>query len=152
MANYKGHLAGGFAIFLVTVYCLRNYNPTIITLGEWLAFCLAGSLFPDIDTKSKGQKLFYRLSLLILLTFILNKQYTAASMLSVAAFVPMLVNHRALFHRLWFIVLFPSVIAVVLTAYMPQHAVIIRLDTVCFVMGAFSHLLLDLGVRKTFRF
>ena len=59
MPGYKGHLVGGAVAYGVTVYLLRSLNPTAITLVEWFVCTLAGALFPDVDTKSKGQKYFY---------------------------------------------------------------------------------------------
>ena len=63
MPMYKEHLFGGFAcgmalLFLVANYFTKNSMP-IATSMEWMMFALAGSLFPDIDIKSKGQKLSY---------------------------------------------------------------------------------------------
>ncbi len=56
MANYRGHIKGGFVAFaLIILFALPHYHPSALTMLEWLLFTIAGSLFPDVDIKSKGQ-------------------------------------------------------------------------------------------------
>ena len=64
MPNYKGHIAGGVITYLVVLYCIKYTNPSVHTVLQGLVFCLFGSLFPDVDVKSKGQKIFYYLLLI----------------------------------------------------------------------------------------
>src|SRR5438309_2217826 len=62
MPGYKGHLVGGTVAFGLLFFALVGVvvrQPSMLIAGEWLLFALAGSLFPDIDIKSKGQKYFY---------------------------------------------------------------------------------------------
>jgi len=62
MPGYKGHLVGGTVAYGLLFFGLVGVvvkQPSMLTAGEWLLFALAGSLFPDIDIKSKGQKYFY---------------------------------------------------------------------------------------------
>ena len=56
MPGYRAHLAGGLTVYGITIYLLRSYCGSVFIAAEWMLFTLAGSLFPDIDTKSKGQK------------------------------------------------------------------------------------------------
>ena len=65
MSNYRGHLIGACIVYSVIIFVLSFHTKSFITLTEWLLCTLLGSLFPDIDTKSKGQKLFYRFTFLI---------------------------------------------------------------------------------------
>jgi len=150
MPNYRGHLMGGVVAFGLVAYCL-SVTPTVATLIEWLIFTLAGALFPDVDIKSKGQLFLYRFLLLVFLMLILQNRLQQLAFLSVAALVPMLVKHRGLFHRVWFILLFPAVLAVSIAGYCPHYAHIIYYDALFFIAGALSHLVLDLGLRRMFR-
>jgi hypothetical protein len=152
MPNYKGHLAGGIFAYLLAIYfVLSHQSITLITGAEWLLFTLAGSLFPDVDVKSKGQKLFYWITLLLALILLLSDRIQALIILGFICVVPLLVNHRGIFHRLWFVILVPSFLAMFLCSYLPGCSRIIIFDTIFFVVGAVSHLWLDLGLRRMLR-
>lgn len=152
MSNYKGHLAGGFIAYTVTIGILLAYcQPTFFTAVEWLLFTLAGALFPDIDIKSKGQKLFYWILLIIFVFLMLRKHFEILAVLSIVAITPLLVKHRGVFHRLWFVVSIPALAAFCLSMYVPTYASIIFFDTIFFIAGAISHLWLDMGFKRMFR-
>jgi len=146
MPNYKGHLAGGTAAYAVLFLLLRSsIKPSFITACEWLVFALAGALFPDIDIKSKGQKYFYRIVLLLFIILIIQNQFEMLAGCSVIAILPMLARHRGLFHRMWFIVSLPLLIWVGVALLSPQLSRVIFFDVLFFITGALSHLWLDLG-------
>lgn len=149
MPNYKTHLAGGLFAYLVSLYAVISVRPVTFALClEWLLFCLAGSLFPDVDIKSKGQKIFYWI-VLILGTFLLfHKRGQALIILGALSLFPLLVRHRGIFHKLWFIIVVPSLIAWLACSYWPTCSTIIYYDTLFFIVGAISHLWLDLGLRR----
>lgn len=150
MPNYQGHLAGGVVTYAVLRTALHSLHPSIFTSAEWLFFTLIGSLFPDIDTKSKGQKLFYRFTLLFFIILLIQQNVSTVAWLSIAAFFPLMVKHRGITHSLWFIsVLCLAAIALSLF-FLPQHSTIIVFDTLFFYMGALSHLVLDRGLLRTF--
>jgi len=153
MPGYKGHLTGGAAIYgallVAIIYLIQK--PTIMMALEWLAFALAGSLFPDIDTKSKGQQFFYRIVLLVFVLLVIQRQCVLLSFLSIIALLPMLVHHRGLFHRGWFVIGFPVLTAAFCVYYAPHYAHIIWYDVLFFIAGALSHLWLDMGWRRMWR-
>lgn len=151
MPGYKTHLSGGLIVFVCLLLVLNQYNPSPCTLLEWLAFTLAGSLFPDIDVKSKGQKWLYWFLFVLFICLFACKYYFVVSMLGIIALIPLLVNHRGLFHKPWFIVAVPA--SVVIAAYytMPQYLTFVALDALFFCAGALSHLWLDLGLRRILR-
>jgi hypothetical protein len=57
MPGYRGHLVGGTVAFALV--CVIT-NPPFSAIGrsELLLLTCLGSLFPDIDTKSRGQRYF----------------------------------------------------------------------------------------------
>lgn len=151
MPGYKGHLTGGALFFGLLVALLPWFNPSFLTGIEWLLFTLAGSLFPDIDIKSKGQKLFYWVVLVVVFVAVLQHNVAILTLVSIAALVPMLVNHRGIFHRLWFVIALPASVAFALSLYIPAYAKTIFFDTFFFIVGAISHLWLDLGLKRMLR-
>ncbi len=153
MPNYKGHLVGGAAAYtLLFLLLLRNsITPSFITAGEWLICALAGALFPDIDIKSRGQKYFYRIVLLLFSILIIQKQFELLAFGSIIATIPMLVRHRGIFHRLWFVVLMPMLIWALVALSTPELSTTVWYDVLFFIVGAISHLWLDLGIHRMIR-
>lgn len=148
MPNYKSHISGGFLVFVpMVLFLIPRHHPSLTTVLEWLACIIAGSLFPDIDTKSKGQRYFYILMIPFLIFLIIRHQYRPLAIASTCAFVPLLVSHRGIFHRLWFVVAIPFIGWYMVTAQFPYLHTALLFDTVFFVVGAISHLWLDLGFR-----
>lgn len=149
MSNYKGHLAGGLFVYLVSLYYIASYQDVSIGTGlEWLLLCLAGALFPDVDIKSKGQKIFYWILLILATILLIHQRIQALMVLGVIGVIPLLVPHRGVFHRLWFVILVPVLGAWVTCSYVPDCTSIIVYDTLFFVIGAISHLWLDYGFTR----
>ncbi|MGE4551929.1 MAG: metal-dependent hydrolase, partial [Desulfovibrionaceae bacterium] len=65
----------------------------------------AGALFPDIDTDSKGQTLFYILLLALDGLLLWQRRTAEAAWLGLAAMVPPLLQHRGFTHTLWCLLL-----------------------------------------------
>jgi len=155
MPSYKGHLVGGLCVGAILLYLLRVtfYPVSLIKAIELLICCLAGSLFPDIDTKSRGQRYFYYSIFCILIFCALYKKYQACSCISIVSFLPLLVPHRGLCHRLWFVIVVPLTVWFLCYVYVSTaYARLYSLNILFFIAGAISHLWLDLGFRRMFRF
>lgn len=71
----------------------------------WLAVVFA--LFPDIDIKSKGQMLFYRLFFVLDLVLLLTNRYKEAALLGFLTLLPILSRHRGWTHTVWAMLLIP---------------------------------------------
>jgi len=152
MPNYKSHLVGGVLVYSVMLCAvLYYYSPSLLAMVEWLLFALAGALFPDVDTKSKGQRWFYRILLILLVYTVYTKRFTMVAFLGMLGLLPQLVPHRGLFHRLWFIVALVVMISWISCFVMPSCRTLITLDALFFLLGAISHLWLDLGLRRMVR-
>jgi hypothetical protein len=151
MPGYKAHLAGGFVAFLIVLLLFVTYASGGRVI-EWLICALLGSLFPDIDTKSKGQRIWYQLLVIVYVILLILRRWTTMIIVSFLAIIPMLVKHRGLFHHAWFI-LFLTTCAVGCCYWCAPHFVHLACwDSLFFVAGAWSHLILDRGVRRAFRF
>ena len=151
MPNYKGHLAAGFALYALLVLLIGYSAHSLPTLLEWLVCILFGSLFPDVDTKSKGQKIFYSVLAGIYIVLLLQQNYVLLSLLAVCALLPLLVRHRGLTHSIWFI--FAICAGAIVYAYcaVPSMALRVLYDSIFFGIGALSHIILDVGVKRAFR-
>jgi membrane-bound metal-dependent hydrolase YbcI (DUF457 family) len=147
MPGYKGHLnggliAGGLVISAAVLLGYLTFN--LLHFAGLLGCCLLGALFPDIDTDSKGQNLFY--SGLIVLDGILicHEYYFWASWLGLIAMFPALGHHRGWTHTWWAMFLVPLPILIIPYLFFGGFG----MDTfsgfyAAFTLGYFSHLLLD---------
>lgn len=152
MPGYRGHLIGGLVTFsILLVLVSRICQPTTMAVAEWLGLCLAGSLFPDIDTKSKGQKYFYWSVFLALIFLAYKKCFDILVVLSLVSMIPMLVNHRGLLHRIWFLIGMPLLVWYLICLRCPWYRMHLLFDAVFFTFGALSHLWLDVGLRRMLR-
>jgi len=151
MAQFKGHLAGGFAAWLVVGLVAFSYCTSPLMAVLSLLSAELGALFPDVDIKSKGQKLFY-LGLIPIYIFLLLKGFVLSALLvAFAAFIPLISHHRGLFHSWWFLMILPSSIAIALISYFPAMKFDVLVLLLFFIAGALSHLWLDFGLKKMFR-
>ena len=164
MPGYKGHLIGGLAVYAIVYQTTTNpavnsalqkifhFNPfhysgngdmRLYAIAMSFACCLLGSLFPDVDTKSVGQKLFYYIMAGIITFTVIKKQWGLLSALSLISLFPLLVNHRGIIHTIWFVTLAPLVVPLIVSHNHPALALLCWQAYVYFVTGALSHLILD---------
>lgn len=151
MAGYKGHISAGVAFGALMVAGLA-FSPLAasLTLEQklikalvvlWLAVIFA--LFPDVDIKSKGQLLFYRVFFVLDIILLVNKYYIEAALLGFLALLPIISKHRGWTHTFWAMLLVPSPILLG-PMYLAKEPV---LDGLPFYLGAlagyFSHLVAD---------
>ena len=151
MPQYKTHLLGGFIVFIILFILLQSSK----IFGNYTFLCLLsaliGSLFPDIDTKSMIQKFIYFFLFIGVGTAIFMQKWQIASFVGVISLIPMIINHRRLTHRIWFIVFMPLAIPIAIFYYNPQLLHPAIASYVFFVGGAISHIWLDFGIRRGIR-
>ena len=148
MPGYRAHLVGGAAAYGLTLLLLRSSHISVFLATEWLLFALIGSLFPDIDTKSKGQNILYKLLFVIMIVLALQRKFIPMSIVGFFAIIPIVVKHRGLFHRFWFVIGLPLGAAALISLYAPAYSKIILFDALFFIMGAISHLFLDFVIKR----
>lgn len=159
MAGYKGHITAGI-IFGVVLLIGLAFTPLAAALSLeqklvkgivvlWLAVLFA--LFPDVDIKSKGQLLFYRIFILLDLLLLLQKFYVEAALLGFLAMLPIISKHRGWTHTVWAMLLIPAPILLG-PMYLAREPV---LDGLPFYLGAvagyLSHLVADGMLLRRFR-
>lgn len=147
MPGYKGHLAGGlfFAVMgMLGGLMLGWLSFAPLTAAGLTGFCLLGALFPDVDTDSKGQNLFYSVFLVVDLGLILQEHYVWAAWLGLFAMLPAIGSHRGWTHSWWAMFAVPAPILLVpLIMLQSDTAMTFVPYYAAFVVGYFSHLLLD---------
>ena len=150
MAQGTDHIVGGVAVWFVFIYLLRSNILSVFTLGICLICAVAGSLFPDIDVKSKGQKLFYGIMAPAYIFLFVQGQYALCFVVGLCALLPMLCTHRGLFHRWWFLIAFSGLWGLAIIRMFPQNTDLVGMGTLFFILGCLSHLWLDFGLLKIF--
>ena len=162
MANYKGHVIGGVALGAAYVAAM-SYVPiehlaeASGLLHDWQALAaifvisVLFALFPDIDTNSKGQNIFFGLALAMDVLLIASGNIQAAAYLGLIAMLPVVGKHRGWTHSKLAMLLVPLPIVVVPYLYNDNILPISLIYYGAAVAGYFSHLLLDGLIVKWFR-
>ncbi|MDD4952928.1 MAG: metal-dependent hydrolase [Desulfovibrionaceae bacterium] len=163
MPGYKGHLAGGLFVAGVGLFAL--YSLGWVQERHWFmaalaGFCLMGALFPDVDTDSVAQRLFYLLIVAVVCGLIVQRRFELAAYLGLFAMLPCLGKHRGWTHSWWAALLVPA--PILATPYLlkfPYNQVlpgyVFEYDWtafvpfyLAFVIGYLSHLFLDRGLKR----
>lgn len=162
MANYKGHIAGGaiagVALVLAASFIpIEHFAESAQLLQDWQALvgiivvAILFALFPDVDTNSKAQDIFYGILLPVNIVLIWQNHLQAAAYLGLIAMLPVVGHHRGWTHSYWAMLLVPLPILIVPWLYHDQIVPISAVYYAAAVAGYFSHLLLDGRVVKWVR-
>jgi len=162
MSGYKGHIVGAIvvnsaliaAVKLMPGTILERWNSSLadwqLTAGLFVVAVLFG-LFPDIDTNSKGQDIFFGLAFMVEIVLVLTGKFEPAAYLGLMAMTPIVGKHRGWTHSKLAMLLVPS--PVIIIPYLHNHHVwtLGALIYAAAVAGYFSHLLLDGLIIRSFR-
>jgi membrane-bound metal-dependent hydrolase YbcI (DUF457 family) len=163
MANYKGHVAGGILVntaylaSLVTIGSHQILTKTNRLLSNWqfvvglYIVAILFGLWPDVDTNSKGQDIFFGLAFITDVMLIVYGRIEAAAYLGLLGMTPILGKHRGWTHSKVAMILVP--LPIVIVPYVHNARI---LPTAALVYGAavagyFSHLLFDGLIIRWFR-
>ncbi len=154
MPGYKGHILGAVVCNTAYVGALRIAPDGVLGSNHYLVsdvqlliglfvISILFGLFPDIDTNSKGQDIFYGLAFIADCFLIYDGRMAAAAFLGLLAMTPILSHHRGWTHSKLAMILVP--LPIILVPYLYDSA---YLDTALVLYGAaltgyFSHLLFD---------
>lgn len=162
MANYKGHLAGAVAVTAVYTVGLSFLPGELLEktggiLSDWqmvagmFVVAMLMGLWPDIDTNSKGQDIFFSVAFLFDVLLISQGYLEAAAYLGLLAMTPILGRHRGWTHSRWAMLLVP--LPIVVFPYLNKSSILATylLFYGAAVAGYFSHLLLDGRITRYVR-
>ncbi|HIG73468.1 MAG TPA: metal-dependent hydrolase [Bacteroidetes bacterium] len=156
MAGYKGHILGAlivtglYLVALATLFTVdeayRQFSQMemvgwgTVLMGVGLMF----GLWPDVDTNSKGQNLFYWLFFLTDVALIVGDHFREAAYLGLFCILPALGKHRGWTHTTWAMLLIPSPLLLVPMLLFHDTEPMAGLPLYgAAVAGYFSHLLVD---------
>lgn len=154
MAGYKGHIVGGF-VFLAAYTAAVSFTPlqklteTAGFLHDWQALAavfvvgVLFALFPDVDTNSKAQDIFFGIVFLLDILLIATGSIQAAAYLGFIAMLPIVSHHRGWTHRWWAILLVPLPILLVPYLYDAGLLPVAAVYYGAAVTGYFSHMFFD---------
>lgn len=155
MAGYKGHLAGA-TLFVLGYIALLAYAFSVDAAYEQfsaleqigyplslVALALLFGLWPDVDTNSKGQRVFYSIFLITDLFLIATEQFRAAAYLGLVALLPVLSHHRGWTHTWWAMLLIPSPLLLLPYLHVPERPLVGLPFYGAAVVGYLSHLVVD---------
>jgi membrane-bound metal-dependent hydrolase YbcI (DUF457 family) len=162
MSGYKGHIAGAIVVNSALLAAVKFMPGTILerwnsSLADWqlvaglYVVAVLFGLFPDIDTNSKGQDIFYGIAFVTEIILVLTGKFEPAAYLGLLAMTPIVGKHRGWTHSKLAMILVPS--PIVLIPWLHNHHVL-TLAVVLYaaaVAGYFSHLLLDGLIIRSFR-
>jgi membrane-bound metal-dependent hydrolase YbcI (DUF457 family) len=162
MAGYKGHIAGAAAVNMGYVLTLTVLPWDILArtgglFAQWqfiaglFIIAMLFGLWPDIDTNSRGQDIFFGAAFLFDIILIWQGYIEAAAYLGLMAMTPIVGKHRGWTHSKLAMVLIPLPVVIISYLYRSEMLVTALLIYGAAVSGYFSHLLLDGKITKLIR-
>lgn len=162
MSGYKGHIAGGIAantVYLASVKMLPGemLERWDISLQDWqlivglYVVAVLFALFPDVDTNSVGQNIFFGIAFIAMIVLIVTGKFEPAAYLGLLAMMPIIGKHRGWTHHKLAMFLVP--LPIIIIPYLHnQHVWTLGLLIYgAAVAGYFSHLLLDGRIIRAIR-
>lgn len=147
MPGYKGHLMGGGLFgglaWAAVALWLPEQEPGPLLGLVLTAVTVMAALFPDVDTDSKGQSLFYAILAAVDLGLLIRGQFKWAAVIGFAAMLPALGHHRGWTHTWWAMFLIPLPILVLPVIFWQVHPLALAPFYAAAVLGYLSHLVLD---------
>ncbi len=153
MPSYRGHLVGGLVTYIGILQLFKNMHLSGFMIVQGLVFCLLGALFPDIDVKSKGQKVFYSILLCLLIWLVYKQMYCLFAVMSFLGIIPILVRHRGIFHHIWFLFSMAVLSTLAIKSWCGTFENMMLYNCWFFFAGTVSHVVLDRfisGCKKLF--
>ena len=153
----KGIIAYFIALAPIIAWILYRGNWSIVELGQhwWevlicFGLCVLGSMAPDVDIKSKSQRVIYALLIVVDFVLILSMYYREAAILGFFAIFPNVLKHRGQMHSraAAIIVPLPLLVVPILATGRLEYQQLGVSYYIAAVFGYISHLIADRKGRK----
>lgn len=143
MPGYKSHIAVSL-LFCGFLY-LFPFWASLSWVGKvgCIAIAVFFGLWPDVDTKSKGQYLFLVCVLLADLYLIIRQDYKRAAYLGLLIIFPIMAPHRGWTHSLFAMFLIPGALYLAILHYSGGTAYDLLPYLLAALLGYASHLIVD---------
>lgn len=162
MANYRGHIGGAVVVcaayvVAATLIPIEWSAKTGFILSNWqmvaalFIVAILFGLWPDIDTNSKAQDIFFGVAFVTDIVLIAVGRLEAAAYLGLLAMTPIVSKHRGWTHSKIAMILVPLPILIVPYLYQQENLIAAGFLYGAAVAGYFSHLLLDGLIWKKIR-
>ena len=135
MSMFREHWIGGLVVYtsffaislaatLIGVFAFRlptDWNPTVslelLKIAACFVIAVLSGLWPDVDTKSKSQQIFYRIFLIFNVVLIYMGHYSISAFFGLFAMLPLIGNHRGWTHSKLTMLLLPTVFLILPMVY-----------------------------------
>jgi membrane-bound metal-dependent hydrolase YbcI (DUF457 family) len=159
---FRGHVRVGIATYFIAIvpivaWILYRQNWSVAELGQYwweilicFVLCVLGAMVPDIDIKSKSQRVIYAILIPVVLALILFRYYKEAAILSFFAILPNMLKHRGLLHSRPAAIILPVpllVIPILVTGKLEYQQLGVSYY-IAAVFGYMSHLIADRKERR----
>lgn len=145
MSSAKGHITGALIFIFGFIFLLSSYiqKPALHEMVLYAVLAVLFALWPDVDIKSVGQKIFYFLFFCMDLFLILLNEYKIAAYFGLIIILPVLAKHRGWTHTRPAMILIPLPVFIVPMVLKGEVTLVGLPYYAAAVTGYFSHLLLD---------
>ena len=155
MAGYRGHLAGAavfYGLYLAGLALVFSVDGAYRQLSDLeivayplalFGLCLMFGLWPDVDTNSKGQSVFYSLFFVAHVALIVTGRFEEAAYLGLFCILPALGKHRGWTHTYAAMLVIPAPLLVLPALLTPDRPLAGLPFYGAAVVGYFSHLVMD---------
>ena len=159
---FRGHVRVGIvtafvAMVPVFAWILYRQSGSIVELGQYwwevlicFILCILGALVPDIDIKSKSQRVIYAILIFVDMILVLAAYYMIAAVIGLFGMMPNVLKHRGQTHsRIAAVILpVPLLLIPILATGNLQFQQLGVSYYIAAVFGYISHLIADRKGRK----
>ena len=124
LVAYTSFFAISLGIALTGIFVFRqpiDWNPTVslepLKIAACFVIAVLSGLWPDVDTKSKSQQIFYRIFIIFNVVLIYMGHYSISAFFGLFAMLPLIGNHRGWTHSKLTMLLLPTVFLILPMVY-----------------------------------
>jgi len=146
MPSYKVHIPAGFITFILLYIIQQKLGVAPNTFQNVAAILLSstvGSIFPDIDTTSIMQRLFFLSILVIAPVFIFQNNYLMLAITAAVCIIILIIPHRSITHKPKWVIPFAALVCGALALIKHIDSMLLWQCWLYFIAAFLSHWLLD---------